>query len=96
MPSVREQIAQDLADVCVFGDLTQSFDTLLQKVEESGRSFWRISFSRKLLEGVIRVNSPTSIVIKWRTTDPTLQKYGVENCKSGREAKSILHKFIER
>lgn len=64
--SPRQQVAQDLADTCMFGNLNDSYGVILSKTEHNGKSCWSVTFAKAaILDGVIRVYSPSFIQVKW-------------------------------
>jgi hypothetical protein len=64
--SPREQVADNLADLCVFGGLNDSYGVSKIKTTKDRKSFWAITFCKaRVLDGVINVYSPNFILIKW-------------------------------
>jgi hypothetical protein len=65
--SPREQIAQDMLDVVIFGGLTDTHHGIKTKeVNSKGKSFWCITFCKKnIIEGQIHVYSEKFIIVKW-------------------------------
>lgn len=98
MPSIREDIANNLADTCVFGGLNESYGVLTSKeTDAKGKSYRSVTFARNaILDGVIKVYSPTFILISWQTAIRDLPSKGREVCKSEHEAKQFLMRFISR
>ena len=98
MPSEREQVAQDLADTCVFGGLNESYGVLTSKqTDAKGKSYRSVTFARNaILDGCIKVYSPGFILITWQTAIRDLPSKGREVCKSPHEAKQFLMRFISR
>lgn len=90
--SMRQQVAQGLADTCIFGNLNDSYGVSVTKNTEVGKSYWTVLFAKAaILDGVIRVYSPNFIQVKWQGK---LGK-GSEVLKSEQAAKSFLtSKFI--
>jgi len=101
MPSPREEVADGLADTCVFGGLNESYGVSKAKGEANGKSFWTITFAKaRTLDGVIKVYSPTFIQIKWQgalAKAAGLAYEGSEVLKSELAAKKFLtDHFINR
>jgi len=97
MPSEREQIADNLADTCVFGGLNDSYGVLKSKQEKNGKKFWSVTFCKaRILDGTIDVYSPTFIRIAWETAIRDLPHRGSEVFKSEGDAKSFLQRSFIR
>ncbi len=94
--SPRQQVAQNLADTCVFGGLNDSYGVSLAKSEEKGKSFWSVTFCRaRFLDGVIKVYSPNFILIKWQGRVANLPARGQEVFRSEASAKDfIISNFV--
>lgn len=94
MPSAREEVADGLADTCVFGGLNESYGVSKAKDEANGKNFWSVTFAKaRSLDGVIKVYSPTFIHIKWEgalAKAAGLAFRGHEVFKSEAEAKKFL------
>ena len=92
--SPRQNVAQNLADTCIFGGLSNSYGVQVQKSEEKGKTFWGITFCKaRLLDGVIRVYSPNFIMIRWQgRTTSELPSRGQEVFRSELAAKQFLIK----
>lgn len=94
MPSPREDVADNLADTCVFGELNESYGVIKAKDEANGKTFWSITFAKaRTLDGVIKVYSPNFIQIKWegsRARVSGLAFRGSEVLKSEAAAKKFL------
>lgn len=64
--SPRQQVAVDLADTCLFGGLDESYGVNVSKGDHNGKSCWTVTFAKAaILDGVIRVYSPSFIQVKW-------------------------------
>jgi hypothetical protein len=97
--SPRQQVAQNLADTCVFGELNESYGVSVEKAKDkSGKEHWSVLFAKaRTLDGVIRVYSPGFILITWQGTlarDTDLPLRGSQLCKSEYEAKAFLVKHF--
>jgi hypothetical protein len=91
--SIRQQVAQNLADTCVFGGLNDSYGVNVEKSSDpkSKKTFWSVTFAvARVTDGVIRVYSPNFIMIKWQTADRTLRSKGQEIFHSEDGAKTFL------
>ena len=93
--SPRQQVAQNLADTCVFGGLDESRGVSVEKTtDKGGREHWSVLFAKaRTLDGVIRVYSPGFVLVQWqgalaRATDLPLR--GSQVCRSESEAKEFL------
>ena len=65
--SPRQQVAELLAETCIFGNLNDSYGVSVTKSEADGKSFWTVLFAKAaILDGVIRVYSPNFIQVKWQ------------------------------
>lgn len=66
MASPREEVAESLADTCIFGNLNDSYGVTKGRGSSAGKSFWLVTFAvGGTLDGIIRVYSPAFIQIKW-------------------------------
>jgi hypothetical protein len=89
--SPRQQVAQNLADTCMFGGLNDSYGVSVAKTEEKGKTFWSVTFAKaRILDGVIKVYSPKFILVKWQTAIHDLPTKGQEVFKSEADVKSFL------
>ena len=90
--SPRQQVAQDLADACIFGDLNDSYGVSLEKATDAkGKTYWSVLFCKaRVLDGVIRVYSPSFIMITWKTSYRDLPANGKEIFRSETDAKQFL------
>ena len=93
--SPRQQVANNLADTCVFGGLNESYGVSIEKaVDKGGKEHWSVLFAKaRTLDGVLQVYSPNFILVTWRgalarVTDLPLQ--GSQVCRSESEAKQFL------
>ncbi len=95
--SPRHEVAQGLAETCIFGNLGVVLNDgeggLIAKGEENGKSFWSVGFSKpKLVDGSIKVYGPSFILLKWEGK----MGNGSQVFRSEHEAKSFLQsKFIQ-
>lgn len=66
--SLRQQTAINLASTCIFGALNDSYGVSVEKDTDSrGRAFWSVTFCKaRVLDGIIRVYSPSFIFITWQ------------------------------
>lgn len=97
--SPRQQIAINLADVCIFGSLNDSYGVIKSKQEDSrGRAYWSVSFCKaKILDGTIKVYGPSFILIEWQTAIRDMAAKGSIVCKSEIQAREFLtDNFIRR
>ena len=95
--SPRQQVAQNLAETCVFGGLNDSYGVSLQKsTDKKGKLYWSVLFCKsRILDGVIRIYSPGFILISWETAIRSLPKNDSKVFRSEAEAKDFLvHNFI--
>ena len=89
--SPRQEVAQNLADTCVFGGLNESYGVSVSKSEDKGKTFWSVLFAKnRILDGLIRVYSPNFIMIKWQTAIRDLPHRGQEVFRSEASAKEFL------
>lgn len=95
--SPRQEVAQNLADTCVFGGLNDSYGVSVTKSEEKGKTFWSVTFAKaRILDGVIKVYSPKFILVKWRAAICDLPAHGQEVFRSEADAKSFLiRQFVQ-
>lgn len=67
MPSIREEVAEALADTCVFGGLNESYGVIKSKETAKGKTYWSVTFAKaRTLDGYIRVYSPSFIYVGWQ------------------------------
>lgn len=91
--SPREQVAQNIADTCVFGGLNDSYGVMKEKETSNGKTYWSVTFCKaRILDGVIRVYSPKFIMVKWMTAIRTLPHRGQEVFHSEEAVKTFLIK----
>lgn len=66
--SPRQQVAQNIADTCIFGGLNESYGVSCERAtDKKGKPHWSVLFAKaRTLDGVVRVYSPGFIMI----TDP--------------------------
>jgi len=65
--SPRQEVAQNLAETCIFADLNDSYGVSVSKTEENGKAYWGVTFAKaRILDGIIRVYSPNFIQVKWQ------------------------------
>jgi hypothetical protein len=90
--SLRQQVAQNLAETCIFGGLNDSYGVSLQKAtDKKGKQHWSVLFCKaRILDGVIRIYSPGFIMISWQTAIRTLPEKGMKVFKNEYEAKDFL------
>jgi hypothetical protein len=96
MPSPREELAQELLDVCIFGGLDEVYGATKDKrIDAKGKTYWSILFCKaRVLDGAIKVYSEKFILIKWQTAYRDLPAVGQEVFKSPLAAKQFLQRFI--
>ena len=96
--SPRQQVAQNLADTCTFGDLNDSYGVSVAKAtDQKGKPHWSVLFCKaRITDGVIRVYSPGFILITWQTALRDLPHNGKQVCKSEAEAKDFIVKNFVR
>jgi hypothetical protein len=94
--SPRQQVAQNLADTCVFGGLNDVYGVSCEKsTDKKGKSHWSVIFCKaRALDGVIRVYSESFILITWQGMGERNGKY-VARSESDAKAFIIDH-FIKR
>jgi hypothetical protein len=95
--SQRQQVAQNLADLCVFGGLNDSYGVSIKKTTDpKGKSYWAVTFCKaRFLNGHISVYSPYFIFISWQALDSNYK--GREVLKNETAAKDfITDRFIKR
>lgn len=92
MMSPREEVAQALAETCIFGALNDSYGVDKTKVtDKKGKTYWSVTFCKaRVLDGVIQVYSPRFILVKWQTTFGHLPHRGQKIFKSEHEAKDFI------
>ena len=101
MPSIREEVADALADTCIFGGLNESYGVIKSKETSNGqRTYWSVTFAKaRTLDGHIRVYSPTFIWVGWEgalAKARGLEFRGNKVFKSEHEAKSfIIGNFVK-
>lgn len=96
--SPRQQIAINLADTVIFGELTNPYGGTVAKASANGKDFWEVSYSKpKILDGSIRVYGPGFILVTWQTAIRDMVPKGSQAFKSEHAAKEFLiDKFIRR
>lgn len=96
--SPRQQVAQNLADTCIFGGLNDSYGVSVERAkDQKGKEHWSVLFCKaRITDGVIRVYSPGFILITWQTAIRDLPRNGRQVCKSEAEAKEFLVKNFVR
>jgi|ERR1035437_1465416 hypothetical protein len=62
--SIRNQVAQNLADTCFFGGLTDG-GISIEKSTTTPKSYWLVKFSVANIVGDIQVYSPKFITVRW-------------------------------
>jgi hypothetical protein len=95
--SPRQQVAQNLADTCIFGDLNDSYGVSMERgTSSTGKAHWSVLFAKaRVLDGVIEVYSPNFILVKWQTSLRDLPERGKEVFKTELDAKKfILDSFV--
>lgn len=92
--SIRNQVAQNLADTCIFGGLNEVYGVNVEKSvdpKSPKKTFWSVTFCvARVTDGVIRVYSPNFIMVKWQTADRSLPSKGQEIFHSEQAAKAFL------
>lgn len=94
--SLRGEVAQNLADTCIFGGLNDSYGVSCQRdTDKKGKTHWSILFCKaRVLDGVIRVYSERFILITWQGLGERNGKYVA---KSEHDAKTFLvNHFVKR
>lgn len=97
--SPRQQVAQNLAETCIFGNLNDSYGVSVEKsTDQKGKTHWSVLFCKaRVLDGVIRVYSPGFIMVTWQTGVRDLPSKGKEIFRSESAAKEfIVSTFIRR
>ena len=95
--SSRQQVAQNLADTCVFGGLNDSYGVSVTKHTEVGKAHWLVLFCKaRVLDGVIKVYSPNFIQVKWQTAYRDMANKGSEVFRSESAAKDFIIKNFVR
>lgn len=98
--SPRQQVAQNIADTCTFGNLNESYGVSCQRAtDQKGKTHWSVLFAKaRTLDGVVRVYSPGFILITWQGATAKaagLAFEGRQVCKSEAEAKAfIINHFV--
>lgn len=90
--SQRNEIAQNLAETCIFGGMNDSYGVSCERsTDKKGKTHWSVLFCRaRILDGVIRVYSPNFILITWQTAIRSVPRNGSQVCRSEWEAKEFL------
>lgn len=90
--SPRQEVAQNLAETCIFGGLNDSYGVSCERAtDKKGKQHWSVLFCRsRILDGVIRVYSPNFIMISWQTAIRHLPRDGMKVFKSEYDAKAFL------
>lgn len=90
--SPRQQVAENLAETCMFGGLNESYGVNIAKgTSNSGKDYWGVTFAKaRVLDGSIEVYSPNFIVVKWQTSFRDMAAKGRELFKSESAAKSFI------
>ncbi len=94
--SLRGEVAQNLAETCIFGALNDSYGVSCEKtVDSKGKSHWSVLFCKaRVLDGVIRVYSESYILITWQGLG---ERNGKFVARSERAAKEFLiNHFVKR
>lgn len=96
--SPRQQVAQNLADTCVFGGLNDSYGVNIAKSKSaSGKEYWGVTFAKAaILDGLIEIYSPNFIVVVWATGFRDMAAKGRELFKSEAAAKTFITKNFIR
>jgi hypothetical protein len=100
--SIRQEVAQNIADTCVFGQLNESYGVSCERAtDQKGKSHWSILFAKaRTLDGVVRVYSPSFILISWQGAAASaagLPFQGRQVCKSEADAKAFIVKnFVSK
>jgi len=90
--SPRQQVAQNLAETCIFGGLDDSYGvSMVKATDKKGKPHWSVLFCKaRILDGVIRVYSPGFIMISWQTAIRNLPSKGMQVFRGEIEAKEFL------
>ena len=90
--SQRQQVAQNLAETCIFGGLNDSYGVSIDRAtDKKGKPHWSVLFCKaRILDGIIRVYSPGFIMISWQTAIRDLPSKGMRVFKAEHEAKEFL------
>lgn len=94
--SLRGEVANNLADTCIFGALNDCYGVSCEKaVDAKGKSHWSVLFCKaRVLDGVIRVYSDRYILITWQGLGERNGKYVA---RSEADAKDfIIRHFVKR
>lgn len=96
--SLRQQVAQNLADTCIFGDLNDVYGVICEKTKDAkDKTYWSVLFCKaRITDGVIRVYSPNFIMITWQTAIRDLPNKGKEIFRSEAAAKEFIIKNFVR
>lgn len=98
--SPRQQVADSLADTCIFGGLNDSYGVSCEKSTNprSQKTYWAVTFCKsRILDGVIEVYSPNFIRVAWQTALSTVSHKGAEVFRSPTAAKDFITKnFINQ
>lgn len=95
--SIRQEVAQNLADTCKFGGLDDSYGVIVSKAEDTKKTYWNVTFAKaRILDGNIKVYSPSFILITWQTAIRDLAARGREVFRSESEAKAFLQRTFIR
>jgi len=96
--SPRHQVAENLADTCIFGGLNDSYGVNISKGRsKNNKEYWGVTFCKaRVLDGAIEVYSPNFIVIVWQTAYRDMAAKGRELFKSEAAAKTFITKNFIR
>lgn len=96
--SPRRQVAQNLADTCMFGGLNDSYGVNIAKSKsKSGKEYWGVTFCKaRTLDGSVEVYSPNFIVVAWQTGFRDMPAAGREVMRSESAAKTFITKNFIR
>lgn len=93
--SPREDVAQELADTCMFGGLNEVYG--VQKGRSADNKCWTILFCKaRILDGSISVYSPKFIIVKWQTQYRDMPHKGSEKFTSVSDAKQFIQRMFVR
>jgi hypothetical protein len=67
--SPRHQVAQNLADVCIFCGLNDHYGVnVTRQTAPNGKTYWNVTFCKdRLIDGALRVYSPNFILVEWNS-----------------------------
>lgn len=83
--------ADKLADFCKQNGLNDSYGVDVGQVTEKGKTLYHVTFCKaRVLVGVIKVYSPTFVLVKWMTQFRDMPHKGQEVFKSQSAAEQLI------